>query len=156
MGGGPYRFGGVARSIFKIARAQTETQGEGGARRRRLGSATGGPSIHRANANANHHQRSRGVRVVRGQTSRRPRPRGRRHAHAHSHRLRRMWGVCETRRQAQTLRRARSSGDRAAANTENTTGSDWGGEGCAPHEVATATCPVRQTFYCHPSVVLHS
>lgn len=106
--GGAHRLGGVTRTVFKVACAQTETQGEGGARGRPLGNATGRPSIHGSNTSC---QR---WREVRGKTRR---PRGRCHHHDHSHRHL----VRKTRGQVQTTHRrgcgrARPGGHAAATN----------------------------------------
>ena len=136
---GTHRAGGVTRPIFKVACAQTETQGEGGARGRPLGNATGSPSIHSSNASC---QR---WREVRGKTRR---PLGHSCHHDHSHRRL----VCKTRRQVQTRRRARPGG-RAAA--KNATGSDRGGERHTTHKVSAATCPVRTTFFFFAFTICH-
>jgi hypothetical protein len=131
-GVGEHRFGGVTRTVFKIARAQTETQGEGGARGRPLGNATGRPSIHSSNASC---QR---WREVRGK-ARRPRAGHDGYHHDHSHRrlVRK-----KNRREDQTDRRARPGG-RAAAATDATAGSDRGRERHITLNVAAAACPVR-------------
>ena len=142
MRGTTHRLGGVTRTVFKVACAQTETQGARGARGRPLGDATGRPSIHGSNTTC------QPWREVRGKTRR---PRGRCHHHDHSHRHL----VRKTRRQVQTTHRrgcgrARPGGRAAAANA---TGSDRGGERHTTHKVAAATGPVRRYFQsCNPQL----